>query len=432
MHQNTDQPRPQKASEVFTPNDFPRHTYVSRASRKYEERLRGVFDIPNTIAVVSGPSKSGKTILTRRVVGDSNLITVACGGIKSNEDLWNRVLDRLKAPAAVSQSRTKESGVALSGEVSGTLFPTANNVAKVALQYSNRTITSQTVQIGRRGLSQISEILSHQDVVLLLDDFHFIPRDVQPDIATELKGLASDGVRIALTVAAHRTDDLERATSQLTGRVGNVAISPWTRDELLEIAYEGFPLLNVAGNILLPHELVSESAGSPQLMQLICLKTALHAGFGTKAEVPTALHLRKDDVQSIMRESTTFTNRETVASTMLNGPKARGTPRDKYKLNDGSSGDVYYCITKVLVLDPPRLEHQYEDIKSRIEGMIRGEYPSGASITSALDQMCALTMEPTSGEKVLDWDAVKRRLNIVDPYLWFYLRWSPFLSESCV
>lgn len=419
-----------RASDVFTPNEFPRYTYVTRPS-KYEDLFVSFMRIGGTIVAISGPSKSGKTILVRRVVGDSNLVFVPCGGIDTPSMLWDRVLDRLRVPATTATTAGRESSLGFGGEVgSPMLFGTANNVAKVSLLWQQKSSSSITKMEGRRGMTQVSELLAGKDVVLLLDDFHFIPRDVQPLVAEQLKAVAQDGVRFALTVAAHRSDDLERATNQLTGRVANIEIKPWSQDELVEIAYEGFPRLNIAGDILLPHELMREAAGSPQLMQLLCLFTATHCGFDVAASTPTPLGLQNTDIASIMEKSTAMTQRKTVAQIMLNGPKPRGTDRDTFSLRDKTQGDVYYCVSRALVGDPPRLEMTYETIKSRIEHLVIGNPPAGASITSALEKMSELTMEPSTNERVLDWDPVKRQFSIVDPYLWFFLRWSSFLRTG--
>ena len=70
--------------DVFTPNDYPRHTYVNRAvSPPLEDQLRLALDTPNEVVSISGPSKSGKTVLIERVVGVDNLITVSGSEISS-------------------------------------------------------------------------------------------------------------------------------------------------------------------------------------------------------------------------------------------------------------------------------------------------------------------------------------------------------------
>ena len=65
-----------KAVDVFTPTDVPTVTYVERASHHYEEDLRKAFKIPKMIVSISGPSKSGKTVLVTKVVAPENLIHI--------------------------------------------------------------------------------------------------------------------------------------------------------------------------------------------------------------------------------------------------------------------------------------------------------------------------------------------------------------------
>ena len=64
--------------DVFTPNDFPRYTYVNRAvSPPLEQQLKQALATPKEVISISGPSKSGKTVLIEQVVGPDNLITVS-------------------------------------------------------------------------------------------------------------------------------------------------------------------------------------------------------------------------------------------------------------------------------------------------------------------------------------------------------------------
>ena len=76
-----------KATEVFTPTDVPTITYVERASRNYEDELRKAFKIPKMIVSISGPSKSGKTVLVSKVVAPDDLIHIYGASIKSADDL---------------------------------------------------------------------------------------------------------------------------------------------------------------------------------------------------------------------------------------------------------------------------------------------------------------------------------------------------------
>ena len=82
-----------KAVEVFTPNDLPTFSYVERKRHNFEERLREALSIPKMIVSLSGPSKSGKTVLVNKVVEADNLIPLSGATIRSADALWSKVLD---------------------------------------------------------------------------------------------------------------------------------------------------------------------------------------------------------------------------------------------------------------------------------------------------------------------------------------------------
>jgi hypothetical protein len=87
-----------QATEVFTPTNVPTLTYVERASRNFESDLRTAFTIPKMIVSISGPSKSGKTVLVTKVVAPENLIHIYGASIKRPDDLWSNVLTWMGGP----------------------------------------------------------------------------------------------------------------------------------------------------------------------------------------------------------------------------------------------------------------------------------------------------------------------------------------------
>jgi hypothetical protein len=110
-----------RAVEVFTPNDVPTFTYVERANHKFETRLREAFDIPKMIISLSGPSKSGKTVLVHKVLEKDNLIPVSGASIKSAEDLWARVLGWMDSPVGQSEKKVSSVNAEIGGKAGGTI-----------------------------------------------------------------------------------------------------------------------------------------------------------------------------------------------------------------------------------------------------------------------------------------------------------------------
>jgi hypothetical protein len=76
-----------KAAEVFVPGAYPQHTYVERAAQGFEETLRDSLNTPGQVVSLSGPSKSGKTVLVERVVGRDSLIPISGASLRRPEDV---------------------------------------------------------------------------------------------------------------------------------------------------------------------------------------------------------------------------------------------------------------------------------------------------------------------------------------------------------
>jgi hypothetical protein len=86
-----------QSTAVFTPNQTPTYTYVER-QKNFELELKNALRTPNMIISISGPSKSGKSVLLQRVVGPDQLIRIFGAQIKSPDGLWDAVFDWMRSP----------------------------------------------------------------------------------------------------------------------------------------------------------------------------------------------------------------------------------------------------------------------------------------------------------------------------------------------
>jgi hypothetical protein len=103
--------------------------------------------------------------------------------------------------------------------------------------------------------------------------------------------------------------------------------------------------------------------------------------------------------------------------------------RKTYTFNDGTSGDVYRAVLRAAASDPPSLSFRYEDILNRIAAICEGDPPVGSSVTGTCLHIARLAQEKFPTERAIDWDEQKQVLDVPDPYLMFYLRWSGRLQE---
>jgi hypothetical protein len=93
-----------KVSEVFVPGGLPKYTYVPRAERGLEDQLSAAKDNLCKIATVTGATKSGKTVLVRKVFGDAANVWVDGGHVKTEQDFWNIVGTQLEVVSELERS----------------------------------------------------------------------------------------------------------------------------------------------------------------------------------------------------------------------------------------------------------------------------------------------------------------------------------------
>jgi hypothetical protein len=425
---------PLKATEVFVPGSYPEHTYVKREGDQLENTLRDALNTPGQVISLSGPSKSGKTVLVEKVVGKDLLIPLSGASLSSADQVWEKALDWMGAPT--SQSQTVAEGTKFGAEVGAKGGYSIPFLAKAEVSATGKgeksSETSSVVVSERRGLQQVVKEIGGSDFVVLIDDFHYMPREAQPEVAKSLKEAVRLGIKIVTAAVSHRGDDIVRANPELRGRVRAIDLKYWQPTELAKIADYGFSALNLGIDGSTIRTLADESAGSPQLMQSLCLQTCFVLNRRERVEtalLPEQINVSRGNLDRIMEQTSANTDYRSLVDVLDAGPRIRGTERKTYRFGDRSEGDVYRVVLSAIADDPPRLSFPYEELLQRTIDVCTGESPVGSSVTGTCLHMSKLALEKFPNERAIDWDETKQVLDIPDPYLLFYLRWSGRLKE---
>lgn len=423
---------PLLATEVFTPNDYPKYTYVERGGQKLEQLLADALQTPKAVVSISGPSKSGKTVLVERIVGNDNIIVVSGAEIRTAEGLWDRALDWMGAPSSVTEQETKGTADQYGGQFSGgvgvPLVARADAQANMATT-DTRSNSTATVR-GRGGLAQVAKEIADSEFVLLVDDFHYMDREIQAEAAKQIKAAAERGIKICVASVPHRSDDVVRSNPELRGRTSNIDTTFWTPAELKEIAIRGFARLNaeIADEDAL--RFANESCGSPQLMQAICLQACRLLNLREESPKLIKLVVPATVARTIFEVTSLQSDYSSLVGRMHQGPKIRGVERKTFKLHDGSMGDVYRCVLLAIAEDPPRMGLPYQELMARIERVCTADSPVGSSVKEACKQIRDFALAMYPNQRIIDFDdeAATDTLSIVDPYFLFYLRSSTKLE----
>ncbi|MGA7455377.1 MAG: hypothetical protein WBW73_30425 [Rhodoplanes sp.] len=373
-----------------------------------------------------------KTVLVEKVVGKDNLVPVSGAEVQSGEDLWSSVLSWMGAPTTASEQTTASTGHRVGGETSGkTGIPViAEAAAKGSYDHTRLTSTTVTETRSSDGIARIAREIGNSSFVLFLDDFHYIPKCAQIDVARQIKAAAERGIKICVATVPHRADDVVRSNHELRGRLAQVDTSFWTIPELAQIALIGFSKLLVDISSQQAMRLAEEACGSPQLMQRICLDVCFNLELLQEQKEKVIVDLDSAKLQSILEQSSTHADFGTMVANMHQGPKTRGTERRMHKLIDGSEGDVYRVLLLALSHGNPTISLPYNVLMNKIDAVCTGELPSGGSIIQACRQLDAIAKRLAPTERVLEWDdqELTGTMSIVNPYFLFYLRCSRKLN----
>lgn len=380
-------------ADVFKPGTYPKRTYVSRNSKEtkytYEERLKQSLSIEGYLTYIVGPSKIGKTVLCENVIGLENMISMSGNDFSKEQDFWSGI--------------GKKIGISMTAKIS-------EETAAFSDSEQRSTVITKDYFATK---DKVLKYFSDYEKVLVLDDFHYAPSEIQYDIACQLKEVIRLGFRAVVISLPYRSDDAIRLNPDLTGRISIIEIEPWKKEELRQIADKGFSELKIEVEENLMTRMAEESIHSPQLMQSICLNIGL---FPENTEIIT---------EEIIEESCRFTCMNLpyadVVRVLKAGPSTRGQQRLRYTLKNGSRLDIYSLILKILADNPPLVELSIGELMERIKNNMDENIVKQQKVKDSLKNWQKMLESQGSLYQVLEWK--DDRIYILDNMFLFYIRW---------
>lgn len=422
-----------KATEVFVPSDYPTVTYVQRDGDSLEEKVARALQTPKSPISISGPSKSGKTALVKNMVGEDNLIQIYGTQIEAASDLWKSILDWMETPTTIAISSGATETVAPSASTSARIgIPAlAEITAGGGFQTSKAANSNTTATMNNQGMAAVSREIANSDFIVFVDDFHYIPREMQEAVGRQIKTGSDAGIRFCIASVPHRSDDVVRSNHELRGRTVNIDTSYWSENDLIKIPELGFRELNVEIDNSLFSILAKESCTSLQIMQALCLELCFDKKIKDRFEKITEFSVSNEEIKDVLEKTSTRTDYSSLLKQMHAGPRVRGTERKEFQFADGSRGDAYRACLLAIKANPPTMSYNYNQILERIAGVCEGEKPSGSSLTESLKQISGFAEQMHAAQRIVEWDpdAASGTFSIIDPYFLFFLRSSDLLER---
>ncbi len=406
-----------RTRDVFVAGRYPDLTYNPRNERKQQADLRNYLDDSGKALTISGPSKSGKTVLVQHNLSDSDAIWVDGSGLTNPDVLYGRIIDWLGIydMFELKQQVSASTGVKLKADLrlpggTGVGVGVGGDTGEAETKTFART--RSTADVATQGLSELP-------VPIVIDDFHYVPDDAKREIVRAVKGLIQK-THVILIAVPHEAFDSVRQEPDMNGRIWGLQILPWEVDELVEIAKAGFELLGVVDHgDAVATELARASMGAPFLMQQLCLDYLLDQEILHTQEPAVDLKM-SSDLQGFYER---VANRSVpgVFDLIASGPKTHGQERSARSLRDGTGvTDIYGAILYAVAQLGPVASIPYRDIVDKIQQLF-DDAPSGQQVTSSLGHLSAIAHD-NRGDSDAALDYEDDSLHIMDPFLSFYLQ----------
>lgn len=409
-----------KTARVFVPGGLPELTYVSRDELELEARLQESAQDFHKLVAVTGSTKSGKTVLASKVFPRLASVWVDGGVAQEEDDFWSIVLEAVGGFTDYTdeEDSASETQLEIGGEISGNAIVAKG---KVDVRRGTKSSSSARLSKGRSVSPRAAAIsaLRAAELPLVIDDFHYLDRDLQGSVVRALKPLVFDGLACTLIAIPHRRYDAIKVEREITGRLETVSIPSWSKGELLEIANAGFPLLNMHVSEPVRLRLAEEAYGSPHLMQEFCQELAFAHGVKETAATEVVV----DTVDDELFQKVAGGTGKAMFDRLARGPRQR-TDRIQRPLKEGGTADIYQVVLKALSRIGPGLDTiEYETVRTAIRHVLADAVPQAHEVTRVLEKMAEIAMSDESSTPVLDWEKDEQVLHITDPFFAFFLKW---------
>jgi hypothetical protein len=418
-----------RLAQVFVVGPAPTITYTPREESQLETRVADYVEERGRILVVTGPSKSGKTVLLRRTLPDA--VWVTGGQVRETDDLWRLVVDGADGWTGELREHVRTDTESTSSGTTAQFKPMGVGADTALSDSSSVADASRHLRSAERDpLSVAQTLLASVRRVLVIDDFHHVAPAVQRIIIRQLKPLIERGAGVVLVAVPHRAADVVVAEGEMDGRVERLQIGLWHEAELMDIAHKGFLALAVEPKVGLPKRLATLSHRSPHLMQLLCREICKAGGVRSTASSPQTLvePANWDDFLSVV--AVRYTHDETYRS-LVRGPQTRKDRVERRMRSSSQTTDIYGAVMAALSTVSPDEEVEYNTLRDALRRLLE-ELPPKEQVTNALRHMSEIAGELARDEHgrlrrdpVLEWRQDRDTLYVADPFFAFRLCFGP-------
>lgn len=275
-------------NEVFgvSPNQV--LSYIERD--KIDERFSESLTTGNHV-VVYGASKQGKTALVSRHLPYDENIVVRLTPNTNISDIYSSILRQAGVEIEVAnqseESSTSSASVGIKAKAKILFFGEGEASAAGSIGAGEKKSTTyQTVPFNLAVAQDISELLHKINFSkkIILENFHYLDEEKQRELSFDLRTFQETGIIFVVLGVWRKKDRLRTFCPDLTDRVNDIPVEPWSEADFRRVVEKGCKQLNITISESIIAKFIANSFGSIGVLQELLKACCNFAGINRTHE----------------------------------------------------------------------------------------------------------------------------------------------------
>ena len=359
--------------------------------------------------VIYGASKQGKTCLRKHCLDEDDYISVQCSNKWELPQIHEEILKQAGYEITLSEKKTASKRQKIKARI-GSAIPGVNvDVAGEDVRTEKTEEITTELDLDPESVNDIIKALNkiNFDKYIVLEDFHYLSRQAQIDVAIALKAFHEDSpFKIIVVGVWLEKNRLIVLNGDLAGRVIARSADDWEHNQLMEVIKRGEELLNVELDTEFKNDLVQNCYESVYIVQEACRVACRQKGIEetqqSVSKVGQSIDARKM-IESVVNDQSG--RYESFITNFSDG--FQKTELEMYK----------WLLYPIITSETSELEDGllYHEMREEIES----EHPEGedlnpGNLTQALQSVGSLQSKLDIKPFVLSYNQSNNRITIVD------------------
>jgi hypothetical protein len=409
-------------NDVFRSRGLPTHTLIDRSNTAAYREIKFKLGAGGLVSVY-GDSKSGKTVLSLKVLEYMDPIAVHGPHIESEDAFWTVLARKLGLGDEYTVVRQRggilESKSAIKGSINAGAFKLEADIA----QKSEAKDGTELKDVFSRDSHEVIDRLIQANRPIVIDDFHRIPKSVQRQIIHKLKPAVDRGISVVVVSIPEETEEIVQSLNsrgEIAARHAKIEAPLWQPSEIRQIAERGLGVLNVSLDAETVDFLTKNSYRNPLLMQAYCRQLCFNLGIDKTSTSSRKFVVPRDEARAAIRQ---------VAEEYRQGYsdylRVDDDGSGNWKLKSNKKVNIYTLVVLALARIPINYRVKVRTIKERIQDLLIDDMlgPNDAAVHNALVKITDQMKGKEDAQAPLRYDPINRYAFVTHPFFKVFCQW---------